>query len=217
MTRQRSMSSGRGMPQGSMSTRKWIKAGGSLLGALGLAASLGATTLEPMTGEQLIDASELIVVGECAEMHAQWYGRSLVTLVTVAVTDVLKGEAADEVTIALPGGLDLDGPVPVAVTFPGAPVWSPGDELLLFLDGVEAPPGGNSSSGSTSLKSTTPASTGLGAAMFGVVGFSQGVFPVVMDGDNALITQSRSSKQGAMPLAVVKAQIQSYIHRASGH
>jgi hypothetical protein len=162
-----------------------------------------------MTGEQLIDASELIVVGECMEMRSQWYGRSLVTLVTVSVTEVLKGDADGEVTIALPGGLDLDGPVPIAVTFPGAPVWSPGDDLLLFLDAVEAPTGSPSSK-------AAPAASGLGATMFGVVGFSQGAFPVVLDGDDVLITQSRSSKHGAMPLAVVKTQIQAYIQRATG-
>lgn len=211
MKSRRWMSSGRWMPKRPrVAKRPWIKAGCSLLGALGLAASLGATTLEPMTGEQIIDASELILVGECTEMRSQWYGRSLVTLVTVSVTEVLKGESAGDVTIALPGGLDLDGPVPIAVTFPGAPVWSPGDELLLFLDQVAAPSGG------PSLKATAPASADLGAAMFSVVGFSQGAFPVVMDGDTALITQSRDSKQGALPLAVVKAQIQSYVNRTVG-
>lgn len=183
-----------------------INVGIAVLGALVLSASLSATTIEPMSGEQLIDRAQIILVGECTEMRSEWFGRSLVTLFTVSVSEVIKGEAPVEVTVAVPGGFDTSGPVPIAVTFPGAPTLAPGEDLLLFLDTVE----------DATAFASGKSQNNVGGNFLNIVGFSQGAFPVVQEDDQAFVAQSRSSLQGALPLAVVKAQIEKHITQSTG-
>lgn len=184
-----------------MLKRSVIKAGLAGLVGLTLAATLGATTLEPLDGEQMTDAAQVIVVGECTEQRTEWFGRSLVTLYTVSVNEVIKGTAPGQITVAVPGGLDTEGPVPVAVTFPGAPTLQPGEQLLLFLHDAENP-------------TNDLAPSKAEDAMFGIVGFSQGAFPVIAEDGASWVSQSKSSRQGAMPLDVVKQQIQNYMTSA---
>lgn len=163
-----------------------------LVCALLLAGTAHATTLLPMSGQELTQEADLIVVGRCTEVTSRWFDRSLVTLVTVAVGDNLKGDAATQITVAVPGGVDPDRPLPIAVTVPGAPVIAEGDDLLLFLDPV----------------------AGL-ASTFQVLGLSQGAFPIVADGDKTLVVQDRRTRAGALPLRVVKERIASYLAQAA--
>lgn len=102
-----------------------------------LAAPAGATTLFRLTDEQLIDRSALIVTGSCTGVRTEWRQGMLVTLATVRIHRTLKGEAASEVTVAIPGGVDLDREVPVAVNVPGAPSIRPNERVLLFLEPVD--------------------------------------------------------------------------------
>ncbi len=154
-----------------------------------LAGAATATTVEPMSGTELTDAAELIVVGRCTDATTQWIDRALVTFVTIEVDDTWKGESTRQVTIAVPGGVDPEREIPIAVTFPGAPELLPGDELLLFLDPVAAL-----------------------AGTYSVVGFFQGLFPVQQDAEGrALVTQSRSSRVGAMPLSEVRQRIGAHL------
>ena len=127
-----------------------------LLLAAALAAPAAATTAVHMSDEDLVQTADLIVVGRCAEISSRWVGRDLVTLATVEVRDQLKGEPRSTVTVVLPGGVDVDAKVPVAVTWPGAPSMAPGEEVFLFLDSYPAVDDG-----------------------YAVAGFSQGKFSVI--------------------------------------
>lgn len=166
---------------------------------LGLVPVAGATTLTPMSGEELTEASDLVVVGRCSAVESRWYGRSLVTRVTVTVDETLLGGSAGQVVVVLPGGIDTEREIPLAVTFPGIPQIEPGEDFLLFLERL----------------------SGTAEALYGVVGFSQGVFPLVADsekagGDKTMVTRGGSLRQGALPLSTVKERIRQYAARLDG-
>jgi hypothetical protein len=94
-----------------------------------MATSLG--TDMPM--RQMVEESSSIVIGQCAETKSKWVGRSLVTEATISVEEALKGDAAagTQVTVELPGGIDLNRKV--AMTIDGAPHISLGEKVFLFL------------------------------------------------------------------------------------
>jgi hypothetical protein len=119
-----------------------------------------ATTALALSNRAMTDAAALILTGRCVEVRSAWEGRTLVTLATLDVTDVLKGDAPARVTVALPGGIDATRRFPVAMTYAGAPQIMVGEDVFLFLgqDGA------------------------IGSGLT-VVGFSQGKFSVVDDAD----------------------------------
>lgn len=125
-----------------------------------LAASAAATTLIALDDDQLVDQSDLIVTGTCVKVHHEWRQGLLLTLASVKVDRVLKGEKTSEVTLVIPGGVDFDRKVPVAVTFPGAPTVLPDERVLLFLE---------------------PAGTGPGE--MAITGFSQGKLSILQAAD----------------------------------
>lgn len=119
-----------------------------------------ATTAVQMSDEDLVSSADLILVGQCTAVQSTWVGRDLVTLATIEVGESLKGSAGETVTVVLPGGVDDSGPVPVAVTWPGAPSLAPGEEAFLFLNQFPSVEGG-----------------------YAVSGFSQGMFAVIESPD----------------------------------
>lgn len=106
-----------------------------------LAASASATTLIRLDDDQLIDESALIVTGSCTKVRQEWRQGMLLTLATIRVDRTLKGKAVSEVTVMIPGGVDFNRKVPVAVTFPGAPTILPAERALLFLEPAGTEPG----------------------------------------------------------------------------
>src|SRR3954447_23454044 len=82
--------------------------------------------------DDMVKQSDAIVIGNCTETKSVWIDRNLVTLATVSVTESLKGEAST-LTVALPGGVDANRKIPVAMTYPGAPQMRPGEDVFLFL------------------------------------------------------------------------------------
>lgn len=122
------------------------------------AAPAWATTARALSNRAMTEAAALILTGRCLEVRSAWEGRTLVTLATVEVTDVLKGDAPARVTVTLPGGIDATRRFPVAMTYAGAPQMMVGENVFLFLgrDGA------------------------IGSDLT-VVGFSQGKFSVVAD------------------------------------
>lgn len=86
-----------------------------------------------LTNKDLATQAELIVIGECVDSTSVWVDRNLYTLATIAVTEVLKGDHASTVTVALPGGIDANRKIPVGMTYPGAPQISHQEEVFLFL------------------------------------------------------------------------------------
>jgi hypothetical protein len=83
-----------------------------------------------------------------------------VTLATVSVSETLKGAQTGNLTVVLPGGADMNRQVPVAVSYPGAPRITPGENVFLFLN--------------------SDVDYGLG---YNVAGFAQGKFSIVSDED----------------------------------
>lgn len=143
----------------------------SLLAAVLAVPALWATTALERSEADLIQEASVIVTGRCTGLQSQWLDRALVTVATISVSEVLKGQAGSEVTVVLPGGIDSNRAVPVAMTFPGAPEIREGEEVLLFLT-----PEGRLTNG------------------LAVVGFSQGKYTVAQGvGGEKVATQDLSS------------------------
>ena len=60
------------------------------------AAPAWATTARALSNRAMTEAAALILTGRCVDVRSAWEGRTLVTLATVEVTDVLKGELGFE-------------------------------------------------------------------------------------------------------------------------
>src|SRR6185503_18642733 len=114
-----------------------------------------ALSLQDMTNQ-----SDVIAIGSCIETKSVWVDRSLVTLATVSVSESLKGTESSTITVALPGGVDANRKIPIAMTYPGAPQMTPGENVFLFLTASDEVPGG-----------------------YTVAGFSQGKFSIITDED----------------------------------
>lgn len=117
-----------------------------------------ATTVVRLSDAELVTSARLIVTGECLDTRAMHLADRIVTLATVRVGSVLadRGTAVargDTVTVVLPGGVDLSGPLPLAEVWPGAPDLQPSRPVLLFLRRFAPVPGG-----------------------WSIVGYSQGMF-----------------------------------------
>ena len=110
--------------------------------------------------QDMVNQSDVIAIGNCVETRSMWVDRSLVTLATVSVTESLKGNESTTITVALPGGIDANREVPIAMTYPGAPRITPGEDVFLFLTASQEAPGG-----------------------YTVAGFSQGKFSILTDED----------------------------------
>jgi hypothetical protein len=107
---------------------------------------------------EMVNQSDLIGIGNCVGVRSMWVDRSLVTLATVSLSETLKGNESGDITVVLPGGVDANRTVPVAMSYPGAPRITPGEDVFLFLTANSDAPGG-----------------------YIVSGFSQGKFSIVRD------------------------------------
>jgi len=87
-----------------------------------------------LSNAQLTAQSELIVIGRATAVESRWIDRTLVTAVTVQISESIKGALTGSVEVFLPGGIDARRRIPVAMTFAGAPTVQPGEEVFLFLD-----------------------------------------------------------------------------------
>ena len=110
--------------------------------------------------EDMVDQSDVIAVGNVQETRSAWVDGTLVTLASVSVNETLKGAESGNLTVVLPGGIDANRQVPVAVSYPGAPRMTPGEDVFLFLN--------------------SDVDYGLG---YNVAGFAQGKFSIVSDED----------------------------------
>ena len=110
--------------------------------------------------EEMVQQSDVIAIGSCTETQSVWVDNSLVTLAKVSVNETLKGTESTDLTVALPGGVDANRKFPVAMSYPGAPRMTPGEDVFLFLT-----------------------SSGEVAGSYTVAGFSQGKFSIVKDED----------------------------------
>jgi hypothetical protein len=131
---------------------------GIVLLSLFIGTTVYATTAVALSNRALAENATVIATGRCTAIRTVWEGRVLVTLATIAVTDVLKGEPGETLTVALPGGVDANRKFPISMVYPGAPQIGVGEDVFVFLRQDEG------------------LSTGLT-----VLGFSQGKFSIVDD------------------------------------
>lgn len=151
--------------------------------------------------QDMVNQSDVIAIGNCVETKSIWVDRSLVTLATVSITENLKGNESSTVTVALPGGVDANRKIPIAMTYPGAPQLMPGENVFLFLTASLEVPGG-----------------------YTVAGFSQGKFSINTDEDGEQVVSrdlrktSLKSNNGVhrgsnntIPLARLKDEVKGYL------
>jgi hypothetical protein len=105
--------------------------GGALL--LVCAASPDATTLLPADFAQMVSESQVIVHARVIDVRGELVGsrRTIESLITIQVLAPLKGQAGSELVFRVPGGRVGR----YRRVFVGAPTFTAGDEILLFLKG----------------------------------------------------------------------------------
>jgi len=167
-------------------------------GVAGRAGTTGIDIGAQLTNRELATQSDLIVVGQAVDTRVFWAdaGRNLFTLVTVAAAETLKGDASSTVTVALPGGIDANRKIPIAMTFPGAPHIAPDEEVFLFLVHSDDEVAGT----------------------FSVTGFAQGKFSIEPGGaGNALraLAVEKVVRVGEtrVPLSTFREEIRSYVQQ----
>ena len=151
--------------------------------------------------QDMVNQSDVIAIGSCVETKSVWVDRSLVTLATVNVSESLKGNESSTITVALPGGVDANRAVPIAMTYPGAPQITPGENVFLFLTTSDEVPGG-----------------------YTVAGFSQGKFSIITEEDGEQVVArdlrktSLKSNNGVhrgsnatIPLSRLKDEVRGYL------
>jgi hypothetical protein len=86
--------------------------------------------------QTLVGEARAIVLGRVVALQPQWTerGRGIETLIYLEVEQSLKGDAGSSVVVRVPGGQIG----PYLSVMPGAPRFSEGEEVVLFLAG--APP-----------------------------------------------------------------------------
>ena len=95
-------------------------------------AAVRATVLVPIEFRELVATAPVIVHGEVVAVHSDWSSgrRAVETFVTLHADEYLKGNLGSEFTLRVPGGR-LGRYRTIMV---GAPVFSRGDEVVLFLN-----------------------------------------------------------------------------------
>ena len=105
--------------------------GSTLLICLFLAIPAFATTVAPLSFEQLVNASGAVVYGRVIDVRAQWTDdrRFIESVVSIEVLRGMKGSARDTVAFTVPGGQVGR----YRNVIPGAPSFAPGDLAVVFL------------------------------------------------------------------------------------
>ena len=151
--------------------------------------------------EDMVNQSDVIAIGSCTETKSVWVDQTIVTLATVSVSESLKGTEMSSITVALPGGVDVNRKIPVAMTYAGAPQIRPGEDVFLFLT-----------------------ASGEVAGSYTVAGFSQGKFSIMTGEDGEQVVSrdlTKTSLQGnngirrgqsnMTPLSSLKAEVRGYL------
>lgn len=112
---------------------QWLRAAVMALVVV-IPAALQATTQVPAEFGDMVQGSQLIVHGRVVDVRGQQTSdrRSIETIVTLTVTDALKGQPGDTVTFRMPGG-EVGRYRRVVV---GVPRFTAGDDVIVFLRGA---------------------------------------------------------------------------------
>ncbi len=151
--------------------------------------------------QDMVNQSDVIAIGNCVDTKSVWVDRTLVTLATFSISESLKGSETSTITVELPGGIDANRKIPIAMTYPGAPSLTPGEDAFLFLT-----------------------ATGEVGGSYNVAGFSQGKFSIVTDEDGEQMVSRNLTKTALksnngvrrggsdlIPLANLKEQVRGYL------
>lgn len=102
-----------------------------VLCCIALVGTVEATTVAPLSFEQLVNESSAVVYGRVIDVRSQWTAdrRFIESVVSVEILKGMKGGAHDTIAFTTPGGqvgryLNI---------IPGAPAFAPGDLAVFFL------------------------------------------------------------------------------------
>ena len=93
--------------------------------------SADATTVVPLSFEQLVNESQSVVYGRVTDVRAQWTAdrRFIESVVTIEILRGMKGTARESIAFTVPGG-QVGRYLNV---IPGAPSFATGDTAVFFL------------------------------------------------------------------------------------
>jgi len=148
-----------------------------------------ATTSGTADLAELAAQADLIVDAVATESASFWIDGTLLTRVHLEVYEVVKGRPTSTMTLLLPGGVDLDREIPIAVRWPGAPEVGIGERTLLFL---RRSSGGRPKGGDP---------------YYSIVGFSQGKLSIQDEGGDLLVVDPSNASGGTRSLTSVEAEI----------
>jgi len=103
------------------------------LSVLAMVAGVSATVIVPADFTEMVNGSQMVVHGRVIDVRSQMVGdrRTIESVVTVSVEESIKGQSGTTVFVRVPGG--LVGRYRRFMV--GAPVFRPGEEVVLFLTG----------------------------------------------------------------------------------
>lgn len=107
------------------------RASALLLACLTLAVAAGATTIVPMSVDELTQAASTVVLAQAGESWSQWNPQHTIifTYTRFTVATSLKGSAATQIVVKQPGGIVGS----IGQVVPGVRHFQPGENTVLFL------------------------------------------------------------------------------------
>ena len=98
--------------------------------ALAFAGTAESTVTKPISLEMMAKDSSIVVHGVVTGVKTEWHNNTIRTLVTLKVTEYVKGEGPEEVVVKTIGG--TIGNLTVAAN--GVPKFELAEEVVLFLN-----------------------------------------------------------------------------------
>jgi len=97
-------------------------------------ASVHATALKRMSLAELSSAAHIVIRARCVSNSTRWDGGEIWTFTIFDVEETWKGSASAQITVRLLGGRAGN----LTSTVSGVPRFSPGEEVVLFLERTTA-------------------------------------------------------------------------------
>jgi hypothetical protein len=94
------------------------------------ATSIHATTLARLSLDQLAAAADATARVRCTSAQSRWENGQIWTVTTFVVLETMKGTLPAQIIVRLPGGRVGH----LTATVDGTPKFSPGDEVIAFLE-----------------------------------------------------------------------------------
>jgi hypothetical protein len=171
----------------------------SVLFSFSLINPVSATTVAPLSFEQLVNESTSVVYGRVIDVRSQWTEdrRFIESVVSVEILRGLKGTTHDAISFIVPGG-QLGRYLNV---IPGAPVFATGDMAIFFL---------------SSRGPRLPVTTGLTQGIYRVARDSRSgdlqVMPPIVDAPGRVVRGDVKRKPAS--LASFEASVRTIVDRA---